>query len=67
MLSMSSLPTCEAGVVALPSVATRVSPVLTCHPLLGEPWPESTLGGDLLPGFSVFLSAAGTPMAVRGW
>jgi hypothetical protein len=66
MLFMSSLPTCEMG-VALPSVATGGMPPLTFQPLLGDPTPESSFGGDLLPGFSVFLSAAGTPMAVLGW
>jgi hypothetical protein len=42
-------------------------PVLTSQALLGEPTPESSFGGDLLLGLSVLLSAAGTPMAVRGW
>ena len=66
MLCLSSLPTCEVG-VALLSVAIWDRPEFTLQPLLGEPTPESTLGGDLLVGLSVFLSAAGTPMAVRGW
>jgi hypothetical protein len=60
------LPTRELG-VALSSVPVRCRPPLTCQPLFGEPTPESSLGGDLLLGFSVFRSAAGMPMAVRGW
>lgn len=63
---MSSLPTRELG-AALSSVPVRCRPPLTCQPLFGEPTPESSLGGDLLLGFSVFRRAAGMPMAVRGW
>ena len=63
---MSSLPIWETG-VALPSFAASVHDPLVIQPLLGEPTPESTFGGDLLPGFSVFLNAAGMPMAVLGW
>ena len=65
MLCMSSFPTCETGVAA-PSLE-GIMPPLTCQPLLGEPTPESSLGGDLLVGRSVLLKAAGTPMAVLGW
>jgi hypothetical protein len=61
---MSSLPICETG-VALPSFATHPYAPAD-HAWLGELRPESTLGGDLLLGFSVFRSAAGMPMAVRG-
>jgi hypothetical protein len=66
MLRMSSLATCDLG-VELPSCAACGVPVLTSQALLGEPTPESSFGGDLLLGLSVLLSAAGTPMAVRGW
>ena len=62
---MSSLPICETG-VALASLATHPY-VPADQPWLGEETPESTLGGDLLLGFSVLRSAAGMPMAVRGW
>lgn len=53
--------------VAWPLLAPALKPPLTFQPLLGEPTPESTWGGDLLPGFSVLRKAAGMPMAVRGW
>lgn len=63
---MSSLPICEMG-VALPSFATGPNTLPPTQGLLGDATPGSILGGDLLQGFSVFLSAAGTPMAVLGW
>lgn len=62
---MSSLPICETG-VALPSLATHPY-VPADQPWFGDDTPLSTLGGDLLLGFSVLRSAAGIPMAVLGW
>ena|SRR5690242_1739302 len=61
MLCISSLLTCETGVLA-PSLMLG-KPPLTAHPPFGDAQAESYLGGDCLAGRSVRLSAAGTPKA----